>query len=448
MRNFQFRLEPVVRLKNYQIERKEEEIKELEDRIQTLIREIDEGRRQVHDMRRRLVEEVPDENLIQAERSLDLFQNYMAKVERQKQADIKKLQTEQQKKQQELVKLYQEEKMLERLREKRKADWEAEFRRQESYQMDEIGGQGFYRRNKESGGVLLYLLVPLLLVGAAAAIGVYTGAIKKEMLAKIPFLGIQIKSPTPAVSIQSATVEGDFYTLNDMIGDPNTPMPLLLQKMAQERERLEQWAEQLRTREDELNNREKQIATHEQQLSGLVDQVTEYITTMTDLKTELEERKKSNISEREDTLAKAISAAKSKEVAPILTSLFKKEKPYDDILAMQGITEEEKTVLIEQREKENEGIRDNRLLVLRIMHRITGKGMQEMITAIGKTNPDTAADLIKAYSETSEEELYGIEPTPTPYPTPEPIFPAPTPEIPNASAAGTGGSGITPAGTG
>ncbi len=447
MRQFQYRLEPVVNLKNYQIERKEDEIQELENQIRTLIDEIEEGRRQVLEMRRRLMEEVPDDDLIQAERSLDMFQHYIAKVERQKQSEIKKLRAEQEQKRKELVKLYQEEKMLERLREKRKADWEKEFRRQESYQMDEIGAQSYQRRKNESGGVFVYLLVPLLLAGAAAAIGVYTGVIKEDVLAKIPFLGISPKSSTAPVTVASATLEGDYYTLDDMIGDPQAPMPELLQRMASERERLKQWEDRLKERETQLTDWEKQVDSQSQRLSNYVQQVTEQINTLTALKTELEERRKSNLSEREDTLAKAIAAAKAKEVAPIITNLFQKERDFADIEMMQGITDEEKNALIEQRKKENEEIRDKRMLVLRIMHRVGDRGMQEMITELGKTNPETAADLIQAYSETSEEELYDIEPTPTPYPTPEPIFP-PTPTPPNAASAAQGGTGTNPAGTG
>ncbi len=429
MRRFQYRLEPVVKLKKYQIERKEQEISELETQILILIQDIEDGRKAVHDMRRRLVEEVPDENLIQAERSLDLFQNYMAQVEREKQSEIKKLRSEQDKKRKELVKLYQEEKMLEKLRERRKTEWEAEMSRQEGYEMDEIGTQGFHR-HRERGGALLYLLVPILLVGAVATIGIMTGTIKEDVLKKIPYLGTYFRSATAPVEIPAATAQGEYFTLEEMIGDPDAPMPQLLQNMADRVEQLQAWENRLREREEELKQREEQILEHEQQLSDLVSQVTQQVAMLNQLKTERAERVKSELSEREQELADAISKAKADDVAPIINSLFTKR-----VDAMgQDLPPEE--------------IKENRMIVLRILHRVSTKGMQELVTEIGETNPDTAAEMIKAYYETSTEELYDLQPTPSPAPTPEALLPPmPVGATPTATT-GTAETGTMPSESG
>ena len=186
MKSFQFRLEPVMRLKRYQIEEKEQEIQRLEDQVLDLIQEIEDGRASVQAFRQRLLEQCSDSEYTQKQKTLDQFRAYINKVEREKQAQIERLRSEQNERRQELIGLYQEEKILEKLREKKRTDWQTETLREEDKAMDEIGAQRFNQRKYEHGGVLLYLLVPILLIGAAAGIGWYTGAIDQEMLQKIP----------------------------------------------------------------------------------------------------------------------------------------------------------------------------------------------------------------------------------------------------------------------
>ena len=91
MRNFHFRLDPVMRLKRHEIERREEEIQHLEMEIQTLTGEIESGRTAVQEMRRRLLEQVDDANLLEAERTMDQFRSYTTHVELQKQGQVNQL---------------------------------------------------------------------------------------------------------------------------------------------------------------------------------------------------------------------------------------------------------------------------------------------------------------------------------------------------------------------
>ena len=155
MRNFRFRLDPVVRLKEYHIERTEEEIARIEGEIQRLLREIEEARAAVQDMRRRILEEVDDQHFIQAERELDLFSQFTTREEHRRFGEIAQWNREKDQRQQELVKLYQDKKVLERLKERRRTEWETEMRREEGAIMDEIGTQKYIRRQREFGGVIL-----------------------------------------------------------------------------------------------------------------------------------------------------------------------------------------------------------------------------------------------------------------------------------------------------
>ena len=60
-------------------------------------------------------------------------------------------------------------------------------------------------------------------------------------------------------------------------------------------------------------------------------------------------------------------------------------------------------------ENDPEKAKGNRMLVLRFMHRYQDKNLQELIAAMAKANPTTASKIIKAYAETSMDDLYGID---------------------------------------
>jgi flagellar export protein FliJ len=389
MRNFHFRLDPVMRLKRHEIERREEEIQHLEMEIQTLTGEIESGRTAVQEMRRRLLEQVDDANLLEAERTMDQFRSYTTHVELQKQGQVNQLRNQQNTLRQELVKLYQDEKMLERLREKQHEDWQKEELREEAALMDEIGTQKFIRRKGEHGGVLLYLLVPFALIAAATAIGYYTGFIHEEALQNIPYLSGSIQDATVPIEVSPSSTgeENQYLTLEDFLGDPNEPMPELLQNIANLRTLIAQRTAELDERERELNLREQLLVQREQQLAGVVQQASGYLTEIRSFETQLADRQKGELSERETQVAQMLSGAKPKEISPVVTSLFQ-GSPVD--------TPEE------QREK--------RLILLRIMHRLDDRTRAEIFSALAKDNPLIAANLIQAFSNTTMNELYGLEP--------------------------------------
>ncbi|MFB3789032.1 MAG: flagellar export protein FliJ [bacterium] len=413
MRVFRFRLDPLLRIKAYQIERLEDELARLERQIQDLLREIEEGRRAVQDLRRRLLDRVDDASLVDAHRSLDLFRTYTSRIERQKREQIARLRQEQDKKRRVLIELYREEKVLEKLKEHRQAEWAAGERREEAAIMDEIGTQKFIRHHREErGGVLLYLIVPLALAVTVVGIGLLTGVVDQNVLKQIPFFKAAPQSATAAVeTIASPTPAEETLTVEQMIGGLDTPMPELLKNISDVREKLRLWEQQLTERERDLARREALLDQKETALAGLTKEASEYLTSIREMKRDREEREKSELTKREEDLAKALSGAKAKEIAPVLSNLYQ----------AAGETDPAK-------------IRQNQLLVLRILHRYTGRALQDMFTAIGKTDKNTASKIIADYANVTTSELYGLEPTPTPGGTPLP----PPAEVIEATSAVSG----------
>jgi len=452
MRNFRFRLDPVVRLKEYHIERTEEEIARIEGEIQRLLREIEEARAAVQDMRRRILEEVDDQHFIQAERELDLFSQFTTREEHRRFGEIAQWNREKDQRQQELVKLYQDKKVLERLKERRRTEWETEMRREEGAIMDEIGTQKYIRRQREFGGVILYLLVPIALVAAVAAVGIATGVIDQDMLNKLPFFGKSPKSATATIQSPTAALEEEFITLERLIGDPQTPMPILLKNFADRLEQLRQKEQRLKEWESQLQGKQVLFEQQQNMLAQLTRQASDYLGAYQDMKRQIEQSTKSELSKYEDELSTTLSSAKGKEIAQIMINLYEPtadraeerrllaeeqtlrneetqlrlqeqqamSAPEPDEIVLAGIGENLR--LNQEKYSKNQGdlkriqekIRESQLLLLRILHRFQPRGRKDLFVALGKSNPDTASQIIADFASTTGAELNNIKPTPTP----------------------------------
>jgi len=451
MRNFRFRLDPVMRLKEYKIQQVEDEMTSIEQEIQRLLAENEAGRVAVQNLRRHVLEEVADQNLVQSELQLVLFTEFSVKEELRRDGEIAKHKEAKELKHQELIKLYQEQKALERLKERRKTEWETEMRREESAIMDEIGMQKYVRRDSEFGGVILYLLVPIVLVGAIAAAGIYTGVIDQEMLNKLPFFGAAPQSATATIQSVTGPLEEEFITLENMIGDPDTPMPELLKNIAVIKDQLNKKAQSMAERERLLAEQEVRIDKMQNMLAGETKRASDYLMAYQDLKRQLEESKISELSQYEDDLAKTLSSAKGKELAGILSKIYGDPNQLDNLRTQERsmlqnmplsikeladlkkqlkagqataaeITAKEDEIatskmLLEDLQEQIKKLRDNQLLLLRILHRFQPRGQKDLFVALGKADPQTAAKIIADLVSTDSFELNNIQSTPTPLPT-------------------------------
>lgn len=392
MKNFRFRLDPVLRLKRYAIEKKEEEIRELEVQIQRVLEEMERQQMAVQQMRRDLLNGKADHELIHAERAMDLFRAYSAQVEEQKRSELMKLRTVQTDRKNELIELYQEEKILERLKEKRQGEWNGQAQKEENALMDEIGTQKFVRREREHGGILLYILAPIAIAATAAVVGLYTGFIDRSVLEKIPIIGERIHDATETVEVHSATPEVavstvDAYTVEQMLsGGPDTPIPEILQNVAKQIELIQEEWRTLEQRKRDLDLREQNIKALEEQVAGDIQFASGQIETLRNLKMEMEENEKSEASEREVQLAAMVSGGKVRSIAPVITSMF------------QGRPADPPEVTIE-----------NQRIVLRILHRMQERKRSELMQAIAGESPEVAAQIMSAFMNTTNAELYGID---------------------------------------
>ncbi len=383
MRNFRFRLDPVIRLKKYEIEQVEDEIREMEQQVLDRLEEIEAGRRAVQEMRRRILDETDDSELVKAERRMDLFREYTLKVELQKREEIKEIRKKQEEKRRQLIRLYQEEKVLERLKERRKSEWLAGFRREEGAIMDEIGTQKYIRRERgEAGGVLPYILIAIVLIAAVAGAGIYTGKIDRRALSRIPFLNIEAPKRTVLVKEATSTATIETYTPRDLLGDLDTPMDQTLQNIMD-------WRDRLNRKEDELIRREKAIETREnlldrkiEELKESTERIVECIKILQDLRDERDEWRTGELSQFEEELTTALAGAKEKDVVQSLLNLY--QSP--------GVEDAE----IKKK---------NRLLCLRVLHRFSERSRSSMLAEISKQNPNAAAKIYADFATLTSDEL-------------------------------------------
>ncbi len=412
MRSFRFRLDPVIRLKKYEIDHKEAEIAEIDQEIQRILQEIEEGRQHVLEMRRRLMEDVSDENYLREEQSLDLFQHYMKQVETEKRNQIQSLEETKQQKRSELLRLYQEDKILERYKEKKQTEWQREIRRQESQQMDEIGIQSYLRKEKNRGGVLLYLIVPLIVGAAALALGLYTKTIDKEVFKDIPYLGQYIQSATDTQQVVSATTEEDItLTLEEVLGSsPDTTMSQALQNIQNKIEDLNELQARLKEKEEELVLREQLNTRTQQQINDAIEFASQQIEVRRDLERQIRERKQSELSQTELKFSDALKKMDSKQAATLLANTW---TTVNDPAAVGAQPEMDP-------ETGKPKLTDNQKIVLRLMHRLEQKQITEFITDMTK-NDETAAvatDIMSRFLSTNMDTLLDVKPIPAP----EPIF--------------------------
>ncbi|MBI1389414.1 MAG: hypothetical protein GC154_13300 [bacterium] len=390
MRNFRFRLDPVLRLKRYEIEEKERVIQRLENQIQGLLNEIEEGRLGVQAFRERLIDRSSDDEYLALQKTLDMYRAFMMRTERDKRGQIARIRQEQNERRQELIGLYQEEKILEKYKEKKLNDWTKETQKEEAAIMDEIGTRKYIRNRRESGGVLLYLLVPLLLVGAAAGVAWYMGVVDQEMLRKIPLPYFQnLGGPASATAaVQSATsiAVPEAYTAKDLFGDdPNKPLPDILKNIIVEQQKLRDLKLALDDKQKELQRWENSLQNKEQALSGYVSEASDQLITLQELERKRQEREKSELSQLEDKVSTVLSLSKPKEVSGLIVQMYQ---------ASSVASPEEQ--------------REQQLRVIRILRGMPEKAFSSMMAQLQKENPVVAAQMLNDYMALTTEELYGV----------------------------------------
>jgi flagellar FliJ protein len=414
MKSFRFRLDPVIRLKKYNIERKETEIAEIDQEISRILQEIEDGRQHVLDMRKRLMDDVSDDDFIREEQSLDLFQHYMQRTEAEKREKIKEWETKKALKRNELLELYREDKILERYKEKKQADWQREANQQEISQMDEIGIQNYLRNSKNRGGVLLYLIVPLVLIAAGAGVGMYTGMINNDTLSQIPYVKDWIRSTTDAVQVLSATPEDWTLTIGEVFdAQEGTTMAQALQNIQDKLEEVNARMAELNDKERLLNLREESLKNDLQQISDYVALASQQIETKRDLERQIQERQQSELSQNELQTSEFVKKMDPKLAASFFSDLYTLVDDPNAVLTA--------ALADPNAPPEEPKLTDNQRLALRLWHQLEQKQRTTFMDAMMKNAPTRviAAQLIRDFNTYNMDVLLDIKPIPTP----EPILP-------------------------
>ena len=115
MRAFRFRLAPLQRLKRHAIEEKELELAALRRTEEELLAQMETGRRQLRARIDEFLQETGESHDAYKERDFDMFRDYMMRLEQERLASVAGNRNEQERCRVELVKLYQESKVLDRL---------------------------------------------------------------------------------------------------------------------------------------------------------------------------------------------------------------------------------------------------------------------------------------------------------------------------------------------
>jgi flagellar FliJ protein len=149
MKKFEFRLEPVLRLRDQteRIKQREfaqavQEVRRCESDILYVLGEIEDSR---EGLRRAEIQEIDPWQLIFHRRYLNHLEKQLRRLRGELQALSKKAES----KRLELVKASKEKKSLEKLRGKQRGEYEYEAAREEQKMFDEIGGV-FKERGKEA----------------------------------------------------------------------------------------------------------------------------------------------------------------------------------------------------------------------------------------------------------------------------------------------------------
>ena len=320
MRAFQFRLQSYKRIKRYQIEEIEREIGRLEEEVQRRLNQIEINRGRVGEFQRFFMEETPEIHSSQVEATEAAFRGFMMQEEFRLFREIEQIRKQQAEKRKELVKLYQEEKMLERLKEHQLDAWQKESQREEVYLLDEMGGQSYARRRRPSGGAMLLILGVVALLGAAGGILVALGK-HKMVLERLGLLKPEtVQSATDEVTV--APIRPGEYTIRELVGDVDRPSNETLNKMMT-------MSETLRERQQREKEERARLETERQSLELSEKELEEKLSNIQDKIDELEKKQQEELArqssrhmQRVTEVSNAVQRMKPKGAAELLTEMW------------------------------------------------------------------------------------------------------------------------------
>ncbi|HQO35360.1 MAG TPA: hypothetical protein PLG59_11905 [bacterium] len=400
MRAFRYRLASYQRIKRHKIEEAEQEIARLESEVQKRFRQIEEGRRRLAEFQRFYMEEVPEIHSSEIEATEAAFRGYTFLEEARRFREIEDLRRKQEKKRKELVTLYQEEKMLERLKDRQYEAWQKEEQRQDIYLLDEMGGQAYLRKQKPSGGAMLIVLGLVALIGAAGgilvALGKHHTVLQRFGLEK----PAAVASATAEVAV-APSIPGQ-YDIKDLYGDPDRPANVVLNEMMEMSQTLRQRRQEAREEQERLEAERKALEEGEKQLEDRLGNLESKINELKRLREEERERLASMHMQRVSEVSGALQRMKPKGAADLLTEMWKIDPAEDP---------------------------DARDIVLDVFRSIPSAKRNKILDALVKSSKTETADMVLKFVE--------LEPvgTPAAAPSTTPVASAAATPVPTPAAA-------------
>ncbi len=374
MRAFRFRLAPLQRVKRYNIEEKEREIARLQDQIDLKKAEIEEGRNRLDAFRRFFLEEMPEVHSTEMEQTEAAFRSYTFLVEYRTEQEIEQIRAEQEKRRGELIKLYQEEKMLERLKERQLKNWEKAAQREEMYLLDEIGSQS-YQRRKQAGGAMLVLLGMVALLGAAGATLVLLGK-HEPILERFGLLKPKVQEEEVASATETERIPGEL-TIRDLYGDPDRPANEVLNELLEMRQTIREKRQQQQERENRLVAEKQALEENEKQLEEKLQNVQDQLDELKQKQQEELARAKSMHMQRVTEISSAIQRMKPNGAAELFTEMWQTD-PAEDPDAQEVVLDVFRSIPSTKRNK-----------ILDALVKASKKDTADMILEFIKTDPGT-----------------------------------------------------------
>lgn len=291
MRAFRFRLAPLQRLKRHAIEEKELELAALRRTEEELLAQVETGRLQLRARIDEFLEETGESHDAYKERDFDMFREYMMRLEQEGLASVATNRNEQERCRTDLVKLYQESKVLDRLEDRAREAHRKEEMREEGILLDELGGQSHERRRRMAGSVSQKVIFVIAFLSTIALFLVherwsFTLLLEKAGVADLlrgtpssvattgPGSGASPGTPDESAS-QKPGVGEEYTTLEILnmeggeVGQFATDVLNTRMELREELERIEREEARLTVEEERVRARMKEVLrlTEEQRLS-------------------------------------------------------------------------------------------------------------------------------------------------------------------------------------
>ncbi len=383
MRTFRFRLSPLQKIKQHNIEQEELVLASLRREEEELHAALELGRQQLQRRMKEFVGETKRLHMAAKERDFDVYRTYMMQMEQQRLADIARNGSEQDACRERLTKLYQESKILERLEDRARNIHRKAEQREENIMLDELGGQTHERRHRQAGAATNKGVFLIAFIGTLCLIAVHEKW-------NLPFLLMQKAGfmDAPQTSMTYGKTPGAFES-EQQIEKKIEAEKLTVAEMLNEGkggEILMEIAERnlaIKDKSEELNQLESEIVTREERLKI---QMAEFERLLAEHETLMARKDESD----EETAAKREAARENRVDAAV------------DVLKNMRTTRGRYAAMTLLALWEMDG--PKREIAMELFTRLPDMQRGKILDEIGKRAPEIGAELSRSWIEQADKD--------------------------------------------